>query len=123
MNHRRTALRLDKGPGRILKLLCAAVLIEKVFAGLVPPARFALVFLSVLVADSLRIRTDTDSPVYLEDVVAGVLTYAGVGLLCWALDYRLALHTGKHADPIVPALLFAVIDRAWPAGRFSAKGR
>jgi len=116
-------LRLDKGPGRMLKLLAAAVLAERIFAGLGSAARFLLVFLSVLVAGSLRFRSGTESPIYLEDVITGILIYAGVGLFCWGLDCELSLYTGRHAGPVLPALLFAVIDRAWSIGRLTSKGR
>lgn len=116
-------MRLDKGPGRMLKLLAAAILAQRLFAGLSLVARFPLIFLSVLVADSLRFRAGGESPIYLEDVVTGILIYAGVGLFCWGLDHGLSLYTGRHAGPVIPALLFAVIDRAWPAGHFGSKRR
>ncbi len=107
----------------MLKLLAAAVLAQRIFAGLSPAARFPLVFLSVAVADSLRFRSGTESPIYLEDIITGILIYAGVGLFCWGLDYELSLYTGRHAGPVLPALVFAIIDRAWPTGHPNSKRR
>lgn len=116
-------MRFDKGPGRALKLLAAAILADKVFAGLSISARFVLVFLAVLVADNVRLKSEAGNVIYLEDVVAGVLKYAGLGLLCWWLDFELSLYTGRHADPVLPAVFFAAIDRAWSSGRSLPRGR
>lgn len=107
----------------MLKLIAVAAAAHRVFAALPPAARFPLVFLSVLLADSLRLRRSDESPIYLEDVVSGILLYGGVGLLCWGLDHWLSLYSGRHASPVVPAILLAVIDRAWPSGRASSKRR
>ena len=116
-------MRFDKGLGRALKLLAAAIFVDKVFAGLGVPARFVLVFVAVLAADNLRLKACAESVIYLEDIVAGILKYAGVGLLCWWLDFELSLYTGRHADPVLPAVLFAVIDKAWSSGRSLSRGR
>lgn len=109
----------DRGAGRLLKLLAAGFLAERVFSGLPLLARFPLVFLSVLLGDSLRLKARSETPLYLEDVIGGVLLYAGAGLLCGWLDARLSLYTARHAGPAVPAVLFALIDRAWTAGRYT----
>jgi hypothetical protein len=106
----------------MLKLLAVALAAQRVFAGLPLLARFPLVFLSVLLGDMLP-KGKPEGPLYLEDVLTGALLYAGVGLLCWWFDAELSLHTGRHAGPVVPALLLAVIDRAWPSRHFSSKGR
>lgn len=108
---------LQRGPGRILKLLLAAVVADRMAVTLPPMARFPLVFLAVLLADSLRVRGSGESPLFLEDVVSGVLLYAGVGLLAWGLDHALSLYTSRHASPILPAVLLAVIDRAFPTSK------
>jgi len=107
-------LNLFSGPGRIIKLLLAAAVADRVSASLPPVVRFPLVFLAVLLADSLRPRHSGESPLYLEDVVSGILIYAGAGLLCWGFDHALSLYTGRHAGPVLPALVLAVIERANP---------
>lgn len=116
-------MRFDRGAGRLLKLLVAAVVAEEVFSGLPLLARFPLVFLSVLLGDLLRLKARSESPLYLEELIGGVLLYAGAGLLCGWIDAQMSLYTTRHAGPIVPALLFALIDKAWPAGRYTNKRR
>ena len=108
---------LQRGPGRILKLLVVAAAVDWFAVKLPPVARFPLVFLAALLADSLRVRGSGESPLYLEDVISGFLLYAGVGLLCWGFDYALSLYTSRHASPILPAVLLAVVDRALPTSK------
>ncbi len=107
----------------MLKLLAVAVAAERVFAALPLVAKFPLVFLAVLLGDSLRFRRSGESPLFLEDILSGVFLYAGTGFMLWGLDYVISLYTGRHAGPVVPALVLAVIDRAWPSGRSSSKRR
>jgi len=108
---------IDKGLGRIVKLLVAAVVTAKISNALPPAARFSLVFLMVLFADTLRVRKSDESPLYLEDIVTGILLYAGVGLLCCGLDHALSLLTHRHAGPVFPAIILAVIDKALLSSR------
>lgn len=92
--------------------MLVAAAADRLSASLPPLVRFPLVFLAVLLADSLRPRHSGESPLYLEDVVSGILLYAGAGLLCWGFDYALSLYTGRHAGPVLPSLVMAVIERA-----------
>jgi len=110
-------LSFQRGPGRILKLLVVAAAVDRFAVTLPPVARFPLVFLAVLLADSLRVRGTAESPLYLEDVVSGILLYAGFGLLCWGFDHALSIYTSRHANPALPAVLLAVIDRALPTSK------
>lgn len=103
---------LRKGPGRILKLLVAAAAADRLAGALPPILRFPLVFLAALLADRLRVRDSGETPLYLEDVISGIVLYVGAGLLCYGLDYALSLYTSRHASPVLPAVLLAVVDRA-----------
>ena len=117
-------MKLDRGLGRTLKLLVAALVADKLLGGLHNALlQFVAVFLTVFVAENLRIATRADNVLYVEDMVTGVLKYAGVGLLCWWLDAALSLYTGRHGGPVLPAVLFAVIDRAWFSGRSLSQAR
>jgi hypothetical protein len=99
----------------MLKLLAMAAAAQKIFATLPPPAQFPLVFLASLLADSLRLRRGGESPLYFEDVISGIFLFAGAGLLCWGMDYALSLYTARHAGPVLPAVLFAVVIKAFPS--------
>ena len=117
-------MKFDRGVGRTLKILLAAVLTDKLLGGFSSALlRFVLVFVAVFVGDNIRIRTKADNVLYVEDIVAGGLKYAGLGLLCWWLDFGLSLYTGRHAGPVLPAVLFAVLDKAWFSTRSFSRTR
>lgn len=99
--------------GRLLKLFLAALVVEKLTMGFPGNTRFIAVFLAVYVADNLFGGKRHVRSLFLEDVVVGLLVYAFLGYVAYWLDMELSIHTAKHAGPLVPALLWAVLDKAW----------
>jgi hypothetical protein len=108
---------LRRGAGRTFLLMLLAFVAERVTYRLPPTLWFATVFVAVFAFDNVgRVRSSADRPLFLEDIVLGLLLYAGFGYLSSLLDAALFTHTGKHASPAIPAALLALLDKSYGGG-------
>lgn len=105
-------MRLDRGPGRVLKLVVTALATQVLAARVSENLVFPVVFAAVYAADQFVAASPGRRQVYLEEVVSGLAFYALLGLLAQWADTQLSLYTGRHAGPLVPAIALAVFDRA-----------
>jgi|GEM_PF-565312 len=115
-------LRLDKGAGRLIKLLLVGVVSEALLGGVKSVFRFPLVFLAVRASDGVgKPIGDKAKTLYLEDVLTAALAYSAFGLLAYYIDVMLAGYTGKHSGAAIPAVILALADRMWPTQGLSNK--
>ncbi len=106
-----------RGAGRTFLLLVLAFVAERVTYGLPPSLWFATVFVAVFAFDNVgRVRSSADRPLFLDDIVLGLLLYAGFGYLSSLLDAMLFIYTGKHGSPAIPAALMALLDKSYGGG-------
>lgn len=112
------------GAGRALTLFIVALAVEQMTRSLRPGVWFLVVFSAVFFADNFRrLSGGSDRPLFLEDIVLGLLLYAGFGYLSSLLDLMLSAYTGRHASPASPAVILALLDKSWPAENLSSKRR
>ncbi len=115
----------NKGLYRVAKLLLSGVALERLSRAFPSLLRFVAVFLVVYVADNFGrfFLSQKRRPVFLEEILGGLLLYGGFALFAWWLDGQAFVYTGRHASPAVPAVILALLDRAWPAPRLLGRGR
>ena len=112
-----------RGAGHTLLLFVLAFIAERVTHGMPPGLWFVTVFVAVFLFDNIdRLRSGAVRPLFVEDIVVGILFYAGFGYLSSLLDGVLFAYTGKHASPAIPATILAVLDKSYashglPSGR------
>ena len=117
-------MRLDVGMGRVLKLIFVGLAMESLLGGWERILRFPAVFLAVCISDGLsRAMGDKAKTLYLEDFLTGVLLYSGFGLLAYGIDVILHGYTGKHSIAAIPAVVLALLDRAWETNGLSKQRR
>ncbi|HHY76653.1 MAG TPA: hypothetical protein GX500_07810 [Firmicutes bacterium] len=111
-----------RGAGRTLLLLAVAFIAEGATRKLPPGLWFAAVFVLVFAIDNIgRLRSGAVRPLFLEDILLGLTLYAGFGYLSSLLDGALFAYTGRHASPAVPAVVLAVLDKAYSPGNHSSR--
>ena len=95
-----------RGAGRALLLFVLAFIAERVTHELPSDLWFVTVFAAVFLFDNVdRLRSSAPRPLFVEDIVLGILLYAGFGYLSSLLDTVLFSYTGKHASPAIPATI------------------
>jgi len=98
---------------RLLKLIAAAFLAERVLNKLPQPAWFVLVFVLVYAVDNIHRVVNKATPQYLDDILLEVTFCAALGALASYLDSQCSIYTGKHGGPAVPALVVVLMVRQW----------
>lgn len=111
-----------RGAGRTLSLLLVAFIAERITRELPYGLWFPVVFVAVFAIDNIgRLRSGAVRPLFLEDIVLGILMYAGFGYLSSLLDAVLFAYTGKHASPAIPAVVLAMLDKSYAPNNLSSR--
>jgi len=111
-----------RGAGRTLLLFVFAFIAERFTRELPSRLWFASVFVLVFAIDNIdRLRSGAVRPLFLEDIVLGILLYAGFGYLSSLLDAVLFTYTGKHASPAIPAVILALLDKSYAPNNVSSR--
>ncbi len=115
-------MRFDAGFGRLLKLAAAGLLCQGFLTRLAPLMQFPAVFLAVYIVDNMRrVANESSKPLYVEEVLSGVLAYVGFGFLAYGIESLMFAYTAKRGGAAVPAVALALVDKAWPTAALSNK--
>lgn len=86
--------------------------------------RFVAAFIAVCLADSfLGAVKNKAGSMYLEELVSRLAVYAGLGWLASSVNEGLFLYTHRRGNPVVSALLLAILDGAWRPPALKRKRR
>lgn len=67
--------------------------------------------------------SNKERPIFLEEAATGFLVYAALGLMAWWVDNQMAIYTQRHTGPVIPGVLLALLDKAWPSPRLLGRRR
>ncbi len=109
----------EKGIGRLIKLVALSLGCQYVFRNSTRQVLFTTVFVVVYLADNLHrfLPSGKKQPMFLEEVLAGVALYGGLGLAAYWLEAQITVYTQGQVGPVVPAILVALMDRCWKPPR------
>ena len=110
---------LGREARRILKLLVCAFIAQKLLMRAPAHILFPSIFVIVYLLDNVHrfLWSNKERPIFLEEVAVGILVYAVLGLVAWWMDHQMAVYTQRHAGPVIPGVLVAILDKAWPSPR------